>query len=36
MLAEDDEDLRAFRKLASEPNLDFSDVVKSLKRRGKV
>jgi hypothetical protein len=35
-LAEDAEDLSAFRERASEPNLDFSDVVKSLKRRGKL
>ena len=35
-LAEDTEDLRAFRERASEKNLDFADVVKSLKRRGKI
>ena len=35
-LAEDAEDLKAFRERASEKNLDFADVVKSLKRRGKL
>ncbi len=35
-LAEDSEDLKAFRERASEKNLDFADVVKSLKRRGKL
>ena len=35
-LAEDAEDLKAFRERASEKNLDFADVVKSLKRRGKI
>ena len=35
-LAEDDEDLKAFRERADEPNLDFANLVKSLKRRGKL
>ena len=35
-LAEDAEDLKAFRERAAEKNLDFADVVKSLKRRGKI
>jgi hypothetical protein len=35
-LAEDAEDLSAFRERVSEPNLDFSVVVKSLKHRGKL
>ena len=35
-LAEDSADLKAFRERASEKNLDFADVVKSLKRRGKL
>ncbi|HLG12949.1 MAG TPA: CopG family transcriptional regulator [Blastocatellia bacterium] len=35
-LAEDEEDLKAFRERADEPNLDFAKVVKSLKRRGKL
>jgi len=35
-LAEDAEDLKAFESRAHEPNLDFDDVVRSLKRRGKV
>ena len=35
-LAEDAEDLKAFRERASEKSLDFADVVKSLKRRGKL
>ena len=35
-LAEDEKDLRAFRERSDEPNLDFVDVVKSLKRRGKL
>jgi hypothetical protein len=35
-LAEDADDLRAIRERASEQNLDFVDVVKSLKRRGKL
>ena len=35
-LAEDAEDLAAFRERASEPYLPFEDVVKDLKRRGKI
>ena len=35
-LAEDAEDLAAFKKRAREPNLPFEDVVKDLKRRGKI
>ena len=35
-LAEDTDDLKAIRERASEQNLDFVDVVKSLKRRGKL
>ena len=35
-LAEDAEDLVAFDTRASEPNLDFEDVLKDLKRRGKI
>jgi histone H3/H4 len=35
-LAEDAEDLKAFRDRASEKTLDFADVVKALKRRGKL
>ena len=35
-LAEDATDLKAFRGCASEKNLDFADVVKSLKRRRKL
>jgi hypothetical protein len=35
-LAEDAADLKAFRERTSEKNLDFPDVVKSLKRRGKL
>jgi hypothetical protein len=35
-LKEDAEDLKAFRVRASEKNLDFADVVKSLKRRGRI
>ena len=35
-LAEDAEDLKAFRERASEKSHDFADVVKSLKRRGKI
>lgn len=35
-LLEDSEDLKAFRVRASEKTLDFADVVKSLKRRGKI
>jgi hypothetical protein len=35
-LAEDAEDLAAFSERAREPNLPFEDVVKDLKRRGKI
>ena len=35
-LAEDAGDLKAFKERASEKNLDFADVVKSLKRRAKL
>jgi hypothetical protein len=35
-LAEDAEDLEAFEKRAREPNLDFEQFVKALKRRGKL
>ena len=35
-LAEDAEDIAAFKDRAKEPGLDFEDVVKSLKRRGKI
>jgi hypothetical protein len=35
-LAEDAEDLAAFDARANEPNLDFEDVLKDLKRRGKL
>ena len=35
-LAEDAEDLAAFDARASEPNLDFEDALKDLKRRGKL
>jgi hypothetical protein len=35
-LAEDAEDLEAFDKRAREPNLDFEQFVKALKRRGKI
>ncbi len=35
-LAEDAEDLDAFETRAREPNLPFEDVVKDLKRRGKI
>jgi hypothetical protein len=35
-LAEDAEDLGAFDDRAREPNLMFEDVVKDLKRRGKI
>jgi len=33
-LAEDSEDLAAFRARANEPNLPFENVLKDLKRRG--
>ena len=35
-LAEDAEDLAAFDERASEPDLPFEEVVKDLKRRGKI
>ena len=35
-LAEDAEDLEAFSKRKSEPALDFEQVLKDLKRRGKL
>lgn len=35
-LAEDAEDLAAFRTRAKEPNLDFETVLKGLRRRGKL
>lgn len=35
-LAEDADDLAAFRDRAKEPNLDFQAVVKGLRRRGKL
>ncbi len=35
-LAEDAEDLAAFEERADEPDLDFDEVVKSLKQRGKI
>lgn len=35
-LAEDAEDLAAFEDREKEPNLVFEDVVKDLKRRGKI
>jgi hypothetical protein len=35
-LAEDAEDLSAFDERAAEPNLPFEDVVKELRRRGKI
>jgi len=36
VLAEDAEDLAAFEARSSEPNLPFEDVVKALKRDGKI
>ena len=35
-LSEDAEDLAAFEQRAAEPNLPFEDVVKDLRRRGKI
>ncbi len=35
-LAEDAEDLAALKERGREPNLPFEDVVKDLKRRGKI
>ena len=36
LLAEDAEDLSAFDERAGEPGMDFEQVVKDLKRRGKI
>lgn len=36
LLAEDAEDLAAFEERAPEPRLDFEDVVRSLRRRGRI
>lgn len=36
LLAEDAKDLSAFEERAHERDLDFEDVVKALKRRGKI
>ena len=36
ILAEDADDLAAFDERAHEPNLDFEDVVRSLRERGKI
>jgi len=35
-LAEDAEDLAAFKERADEPNLVFEDVLKDLRKRGKI
>lgn len=35
-LSEDAEDLAAFEERSGEPNLSFEEVVKSLKRSGKI
>lgn len=35
-LSEDAEDLAAFKDRVNEPNLPYEDVVKDLKRRGKI
>ncbi len=35
-LAEDLEDLSAFAERKNEPNLDFEDVLKDLRKRGKI
>jgi hypothetical protein len=35
-LAEDVEDIRAFEERMGEPNLDFDQFVKMLKRRGQI
>lgn len=35
-LAEDADDLAAFEARAKEPNLDFENVVKALRRRGRI
>lgn len=36
ILSDDAEDLEAFEKRAKEPNLAFEDVLKDLKKRGKL
>ena len=36
VLSEDADDLSAFKERANEKNLNFEDVVKSLKQRGKI
>lgn len=36
LLAEDAEDLAAYDERAGEPEIDFEEVVKDLKRRGKI
>ena len=36
MLAEDAEDLAAFEERVSEPTLPFEEVIKDLRRRGKI
>jgi hypothetical protein len=35
-LAEDEKDLEAFEERANEPNLSFEDVLKDLRKRGKL
>jgi hypothetical protein len=35
-LSEDAEDIAAFKERASEPNLSFEDVLKDLRKRGKL
>ena len=35
-LSEDAEDIAAFEERASEPNLSFEDVLKDLRKRGKI
>lgn len=35
-LSEDAEDIAAFEERASEPNLSFEDVLKDLRKRGKL
>jgi len=35
-LAEDEEDLSAFKERAGEPDLPFEDVLRDLRRRGKI
>jgi len=36
ILAEDAEDIAAFKERSHEPNLSFEEVLKDLKRRGKI